>query len=503
MNAIPSLEQRAAAILAAPTEGPEPLRRPVPPASPYPFDTLGPLLGKAARRIHEVVQAPDAVCGQSVLAAASLAVQGLANVAINGRTHPLSLWCITVAESGERKSAADGWALRAHVKFEHKRVTDYATDWKAHKLALNAHEDASKAAKAKDKDKGRAAILSALEAVGDAPEPPLLPQLLCSEPTLEGLHKLLQNGFPSLGLFTDEAGQLFGGYAMGKDNVMKSAAGLSKLWDGAAIDRIRAGDGAVKLYGKRLALHAMMQPVVAEAVLSNDVLTGQGFLARALLASPAGLAGHRVLSDVDLSADPDLNRYWCTMRDRLERPMPMLPDTRNELAPRALSLTAGARATWATVYGAIESDQTSSGEYSQVKPWASKAAEQALRIAGVLALAADSDTANITADDITNAAKLVDWHLGEAVRLVGMAATKPEVKHAEAILEWARERGKVHVYSAELVRLGPNCIRDGSTLRAAMQVLESARWAFPLDEGMALDGAHRRNVWRLARGDEA
>jgi hypothetical protein len=34
-----------------------------------------------------------------------------------------------------------------------------------------------------------------------------------------------------------------------------------------------------------------------------------------------------------------------------------------------------------------------------------------------------------------------------------------------------------------------------------MQVLEDARWAVPLDDGMELDGAHRRNVWRLVRGD--
>jgi hypothetical protein len=282
---------------------------------------------------------------------------------------------------------------------------------------------------------------------------------------------------------------------------MKSAAGLSKLWDGAAIDRIRAGDGAVKLYGKRLSLHAMMQPVIAEAVLSNDVLTGQGFLARALLASPAGLAGSRTLSDVDLSADADLARYWCTMRSRLEKPMPMQPDTCNELAPRVLPLAADATEAWRQVYSAIERRIAPGGEYSQVKPWASKAAEQVLRIAGVLALVADCDAAAIGKSNIMQAATLADWYLGEVLRLVGMAAVRPEVKHAEAILEWARERGKGHVYSAELVRLGPNCIRDAVTLKAAMMTLEAARWAVPIEGGMALDGAQRRNVWRLAKGD--
>src|SRR5262245_16384928 len=54
---------------------PEPLRRPLPPADPYPIDALGPILSAAAQRIHDVVQAPAALCGQSILAAAALAVQ--------------------------------------------------------------------------------------------------------------------------------------------------------------------------------------------------------------------------------------------------------------------------------------------------------------------------------------------------------------------------------------------------------------------------------------------
>lgn len=46
----------------------------------FPFHALGHILGNAARAIAEDVQAPDSLAGGSVLAAASLAVQPLANV---------------------------------------------------------------------------------------------------------------------------------------------------------------------------------------------------------------------------------------------------------------------------------------------------------------------------------------------------------------------------------------------------------------------------------------
>ena len=75
--------------------------------------------------------------------------------------------------------------------------------------------------------------------------------------------------------------------AVNKDNRTKSAASFSKLWDNGRFDRVRAGDGAAKYHGRRLALHLMVQPIIAESVLSDDVLTGQGFLARCLLAWPA------------------------------------------------------------------------------------------------------------------------------------------------------------------------------------------------------------------------
>jgi hypothetical protein len=56
--------------------------REFPPADPFPVDALGPVLAAAASAIHDRVRAPLAICGNSVLAAATLAVQGRANVVL-------------------------------------------------------------------------------------------------------------------------------------------------------------------------------------------------------------------------------------------------------------------------------------------------------------------------------------------------------------------------------------------------------------------------------------
>ena len=107
-------------------EAPRPLMRTPEPAHPYPVGELGPLLSAAAMAIHDVVQAPVAICATSVLAAAALAVQGLADVVLpTGQRRPLSLYCISIAASGERKTSADHEALAPIEEREKELRADY------------------------------------------------------------------------------------------------------------------------------------------------------------------------------------------------------------------------------------------------------------------------------------------------------------------------------------------------------------------------------------------
>jgi len=141
----------------------------------------------------------------------------------------------------------------------------------------------------KKKPGNRDATQVDLDALGAEPPAPLSPNLTATEPTLEGLHKLFAAGQPSLGIFSDEGGQFLGGHGMSADNRLKTVAGLSALWGGDAINRTRAGDGASTLYGRRLAAHLMVQPIAARPLLADPVATGQGFLARFLIADPTTL----------------------------------------------------------------------------------------------------------------------------------------------------------------------------------------------------------------------
>ncbi len=478
---------------------PEPLRRPMPPAAPYPTDALPEILAEAVTATHEVIRAPAAICGQSFLSAASLAAQGHADVEIDGRVELLSLFALTIGESGERKSAVDAVALLAHREFERRRMREFGPEFAEFENARAAYETARNSIlkkKAKESpSEAQERIGYELKKLGPPPLEPPKPILFTATPTLEGLHKLFVSGLPSVGLFHDDAGEFVGGHAMSDENRLKSAAGLSKLWDRGEFDRVRAGDGANKYFGRRVASHLMVQPIVAERVLSDDILTQQGLLARTLLGWPTSTIGERPYVERDLTTHPAIQNFSRRIAELLARPWRFAEDSQHELAPPALHLTADAKRLWVEAHDAIEADQKEGGPWANVRPWASKAAAQILRVAGVFTLIENADAAMIERDAIARAARLVDWHLAEAVRIVGTATVPTEVRNAEALLDWCRRERRDAIYSRQALQFGPSAIRSLDAFNAAMAVLERTGWAAPIEGGAVIDGKQRRRVW--------
>ena len=103
-------------------EGPQPLLRPIPPGAEYPRAALGPLR-EAVEAVQGMTLAPFAVPAQSALAVASLAVQGFADVeTLSGSFSPPSIYALTIARSGERKSSCDAPLMAALREYEREQA---------------------------------------------------------------------------------------------------------------------------------------------------------------------------------------------------------------------------------------------------------------------------------------------------------------------------------------------------------------------------------------------
>ncbi|MDS4071047.1 MAG: DUF3987 domain-containing protein [Candidatus Competibacter sp.] len=482
---------------------PDPLRRDPLPAESFPVDALGDVLGGAVAAIRRIVQAPDALIAQSVLAAAALSVQPHANLIIDGRVSPLSLFCITVGASGERKTAVDALAVKPVADRQRELVAQYRDDDRLHKREIKEYERIEREA-IKEKVVDLAAIKAnreqkkaATDALGEPPQPPLLPNLLAADPTAEGLFKLFANGQPSLGLFSDEGALFVGGAALMKETRLRTIGALSKLWDGRPLDRVRSGDGASLLFDRRLALHLMMQPLVAAELFGDPIYADQGFLSRVLCAWPESTAGTRRYVCADATQDPAVTRYWATLKTLLEWPYPLREGTRNELTPRNLPLTEPAKAAWIRYSDAIEEQLGDGQPLEPIRGFANKAAEHAARIAGVLAVIENPDIATIGLPHIEAAIALLDYYLTETLRIQDSGAGSPDLRLAERLLLWARDKDTVHL--RQIYQYGPNGIRDSDTARRITGILERHRWFVKKPDGVVVDGIRHREAWTVWR----
>lgn len=454
---------------------PVPLVRPVSAPAPYPIDALGSMLGPAARAIAELVQVPEALAGNSVLAAAGLAAQAHANVQTLGGARPVSLYMLTVAESGERKTTADQIVKRVVEQRAARLQISYGEDLRHYEANMEAHK--ARVRNVKDSASDPDAIAKGLMDLREE-LPPRKPFMLVSEPTAEGLILSLKDGQFSQGLFNDEGGAFVGGHALSQEAELRTIAMLSRAWEGAPLDRVRAKDREhVTLYGRRLSLHLLCQPAVASRLLGKALYRSQGFLARFLIAAPASLIGTRVHSGHSIEPDDDARivSYWRALEALLERRADE-DEALGGLSPPCLALSPDARRLLVASYNEIEAAQGGDGELATVREFASKAAEHACRIAAVLTLVRHPRASAVDVEDMERGLKLVEFYTSEQARLIGAASVAPEIENGQKLLDWISRKGLHCVTARDVMRLGPNAIRDADSAKAALKLAESHNW---------------------------
>ncbi|WP_176761455.1 DUF3987 domain-containing protein [Billgrantia gudaonensis] len=476
----------------------------VPSLPRYPLDALGPLLGEAAERLAWHVQAPDGMAGQSVLAAAALAVQGHVDVerGVIG-AGPSSLFCITVAESGERKSTMDRLALRPVREWERVRRESQREElarfkagheaWQLRRQSLvNANKGkADKALTAQEQE-----MLAQELANHDMqePRPPTRPQMTFEEPTQEGVYRHLQEGHPSAGLVSDEGVGFFGGHGMSEDNRGRTIATLSKLWDGAPITRTRgaAGESGI-LAGRRLSAHLMLQPVVAAQVMGDPLLTGQGFLARFLVMRAPSLVGQRFLMNRDprhgVEHEAAVGHYWQALTELVNRPLDIEQET-GEIRPRMAKIEGASYQAWAAFHDRVERDLGESGRLSLVQGFASKAADNAARIAAIFAHLEGELHPQV--EHIERGAALMGYYLESMAIHTDTAQQDQRELQARDVLEAIRDKFGGRLSAQDFNRL-PNPYRSAGKVRPLLALLVETGHL----EVCAVNAQQKPRAWRV------
>ena len=128
----------------------------------------------------------------------------------------------------------------------------------------------------------------------------------------------------------------------------------------------------------------MVQPTVAYEFMSDPLAADTGFLPRFLMCEPESIIGSRLYANTRHDGMAIMD-FETRLRQILQTEMPMNEETR-ELTPKLLKLSDGARKLLILFSDTIELEQAKGGSLAQITGTASKTAEQAARIAGVLTL---------------------------------------------------------------------------------------------------------------------
>lgn len=341
-----------------------------------------------------------------------------------------------------------------------------------------------------------------LAALGDPPAQPVAPHILFEDLTAEGMVSHFEHGQPSIGIISDEGGIFFGGHAMRPETRLMTATFLSKLWEGAPLTRSRAKVETITFLHRRATMHLMIQPIVAEDVLADQVLVGQGWLGRTLIVWPESRIGTRIRNE-DPSQVSQPRRDAATalgdFHGRIQALLERGPWDVRESSPRVLALSMEAKARLLRFHNDVEEGQLPGGPFEAITTVASKASQQAARLAGIMTLFEDTEADEITPGVMADAIALIEWYLAEAKRLLATGPISDKIRDAEILRTWLVDRRREPVISLrDIARFGPNQLRETARIRLLMTVLEAHNWVIPAP-GTVIAGRAVKEAWRVVR----
>jgi uncharacterized protein DUF3987 len=161
----------------------------------------------------------------------------------------------------------------------------------------------------------------------------------------------------------------------------------------------------------------------------------------------------------------------------LEKTLPLAEGRRNELSPPVLFFSADAETCWREFYDRTEEQSGAAGKLASIRDFASKAAEHAARISGVLTIVENPDAREISAANMQDAIELTSWYVAEALRLAAASMVNPAIARAVRLLEWLR-RQPLHdeISIRQITRYAPSDLRAKQTAENAVRVLLEHGW---------------------------
>ena len=460
-------------------------------SQPYPIDDLGPIIGEAAKEFQNYGKQPLSMVGSSALATASLCCQGLADVSRDSQnTSPISLYFLSIAESGERKTSTDkafSKSLRDWQRYKAEEIKDEVrisvaqhAAWEAERTGLlTAIREAKRLSKPIN-GKSLDNLKNELES-HELGKPEMLqpPRLFFEDTNAEALAYFAAKGYPSFSLWSDEAGLTIGSHGMRDDRMMGFLALLNRLWDGGEFEPSRKIAKTAQIIGRRATVNLMLQNSILEhwQEAGKGLTRGMGAFARFLILKPISTIGSRKYKEPPTSL-PMMDQFHRRVREIMDT-LPLPFGDQGQLDPPTLLFSPDAKKEWIQCFNEIESALGSGKIFADIPDFASKFGEQAARIAGVLHIFENGPTGMIELGTMQRAIRIAKWHIWEANLIFNSSSLPQKFKDAILLLNWilahcekSQKSQESQLSHKSILHEGPNRLRDKKRRDEALKVLE-------------------------------
>ncbi|TMU14889.1 DUF3987 domain-containing protein [Halomonas sp. ATBC28] len=339
----------------------------------------------ATREVAQHVEVMPEMARTTALAAMAVACQGVVDVAFpNGNVVPTSLNLLTIAESGERKTALENWFFKPIRRFQAEKKAERVRAMRVYERKLKNWNDAEKAltkARTQALLKGDPVLhdIERKQAEQDEakPQPPRNYQLIYENVTPSALAFGLYENIPLACLLSSEAGSVFEGKAL------QDLSLLNSIWSSTPLDVARRSSPSFTLDDSRLTLALMAQPKVIERFLEKrgEEARDNGFLSRFMVIMPTSLIGEREGSGRPVNPDimDDFNQR---AKDLLAESFDILDS--DEQSRRLVEFTPTAKDCWKEMQLSIEREMVEHGLYYHARGHGSKLMDNVTRVAAIL-----------------------------------------------------------------------------------------------------------------------
>ncbi|HAK9881612.1 YfjI family protein [Escherichia coli] len=444
-------------------------------AHPFPVHVFPTLIKNAIYEVEQHTQAPQSLIAASILGAVSIASQNSIDVCrLNNLRSPVSLFLVTLAESGERKSTVDKMLMKPLYTLDEQLFSKYVQDlseWKILEAIFIAEKKAliSKLKSDIRREKNANITNERLKILLDNyPVEPMRYKLMFNDATPAAIKDYLCGNWRSVGIMSDEAGTIFDGYALNE------LPFINKMWDGSTFSVERKSTSERLIKDARLTLSLMVQPDIFKDYLERkgDIAKGVGFLARCLICQPNSTQGQRTINNSAFSSE-----HLPMFHNRLIKIVNEGINRHNEKERLCLRFSPDAEQHWISFYNSIEKEMGVTGQLSNFKDYASKITENMVRIAALLHHF-NGDVGDISISTTNISIEIIKWYVHEYIRLFSKAKSFTlEDSDTDALYFWMVEyctrKMTPCIKKNDILQYGPNKFRKNEKINELLGTLYS------------------------------